>query len=201
MRLTRLLPAVPLVVLVLALAGCSGDDEPAADPSDSSDSGAPSESAPDSGDGQTDAEPDPAPAEAVDVCTVLSADDIGVILEGTVTVSEVPGGGCSFDQDDPRAASVSIATIPMVDGNGGFEGARSSIEAISDGDVEELAGVGDQAIIAVGPTFGGENDQGHGLVLAGGTLVQVGLVQGVGLEADVVRQMTVDILTLAAERS
>ena len=174
-----------LAVLAMSLLGaCGGSDDPA--PSSGATTAAADDSSDDSG-GST---------EALDACTVLSVDEVGTILGGTVTAEEVPGGGCSFDQEDPRAPSTSISGV--VGAGGGFDASKGG--NVTSGEVEDVAGVGDGAWVAIGTT-GGDNQQGQGVAAVGDQLINVAVIQGNGLDAAAVRTMTVDLLTLAASKA
>ncbi|MEI5674636.1 MULTISPECIES: hypothetical protein [unclassified Nocardioides] len=179
----RTLPALALAALAV-LTSCGGDDS----------SGSSAADAP--GDGGSGS------SELVDVCSQVSAEDVGEVLGATVTTTEVPGGGCSFHQEDPRAVSASLVATPYDEGSGGMDGTRQGVTSLLDGaTAETLDGVGDDAFVAVGTALGGENQQGGGAVLLDGTTVQVSVLQAEDLPADDVRALTVDLLTLVGERA
>ncbi|SDD73538.1 hypothetical protein [Nocardioides lianchengensis] len=183
----RTLPALALAAALAVLTSCGGDESSGSSGSSSADSPA------DGGSGSS---------ELVDVCSLVSAEDVGEVLGATVTTTEVPGGGCSFNQEDPRAVSASIVATPYDEGSGGMDGTRQGVTGVLDGaTAETLGGVGDDAFVAVGTALGGENQQGGGAVLVGGTTVQVSVLQAEDLPADDVRQLTVDLLTLVGERA
>lgn len=139
--------------------------------------------------------------EAVDVCTELTPEEVGAIVGGTVTVESDPGGGCSFDQEDPRAPSVSFATTDVGndDTDGTFNESRVGAFGTLTDPTSENPPIGDYAAVASG-TLGGDNQQGVGLAQEGSTLVQVTLVQGNGLDGAAVRTMTAAALTLAVSK-
>lgn len=169
--------AVFAIIASFLLASCGGSDEPDAATATDSSASADADKGKDT--------------EASDPCTTLSAAAVGEILGGPVTLKEAPGGGCGFDQDDPRAASVGIFAV--VGAGGGFEASKAG--NVVDGDVEDLPGVGDGAWLAVG-TSGGDNLQGQGVAALGDQLVNITLIQGNGLDEPTVRKMVVDLLTL-----
>ncbi|CAN5587351.1 hypothetical protein BH11ACT8_BH11ACT8_08470 [soil metagenome] len=201
---TSPLAAVTLAAALLLPAGllsaCGSDEEPTA-------AGSPSPAAVDdgAGDPSTDAAEEPSEpvdtgsGEVADICTLVTAEEIGDVVGGTVTSEEVPGGGCSFSQDDPRAPSVSLSTTPYDEGNGGLEGAKAGVGGVIDGTVPDLD-VGDGAFLVVGPALGGDNEQGGGAVHLGASLVQVTLTQGNGLSTEVVTGLVTDVLTLVASK-
>lgn len=183
MTLNRLTLPTLLLALV-ALTSCGGDDESAAaDPT----------ADPTAGSGATSSGP-------LEICSLLTPEAVGEVLGGDVSVTEVPGGGCSFDQEDPRAPSVGVAETPYDEGAGGMDGTQQGIEALLDGSgAERLDGIGDDALVAVGTSMGGESQQGGGAVLVAGTTVQLTVLQAVDLPAEEVRAMVVDLLTLVAD--
>ncbi len=179
----RSLPLILSAVLLSTLGACGGgDDDPPGTGAGTSTSSA------DAGDA--------APAEAADPCDVLTADEVGAVLGGAVTAKEVPGGGCGFDQDDPRAPSVGILAVSGA--GGGFDASKQGV--VVEGDPQDVPGVGDGAWMAIG-TAGGENLQGQGVVAVGDQLVNITLVQGDGLDRPAVASMTVALLTLVASKA
>lgn len=196
MRSSRVLTRVAAVALVAALgtmSACGSDDS-----SDATDSGDTSSSGnPAAGDDETDT----ASGGLIDICTLVTDEEIGEILGGPVTREEIPGGGCSFDQEDLRAPSVDLNSSVLDEGNGGFDGSVSGLSAQFEGEPgAAVDGIGDQAYAETGTVMGGENQQGGGLVRVGSSLFQVGLVQGVGLSADEVQTLVVNTLTLMATK-
>lgn len=178
----RRAPAVIAIIATFLLASCGGSDDkdsPAA--SDTSTAAAAAE------------DDDSA---ASDPCKTLSADDIGAVLGGPVTLKEAPGGGCGFDQDDPRAPSVGIYAVN--DAGGGFEASKGG--NVVDGKVEGVSGIADGAWLAVG-TSGGENLQGQGVVARDDQLVNIALTQGNGLDEATVHEMVLGVLKLVDSAS
>ncbi len=145
----------------------------------------------------------------LDVCTLVTAEEVAALVGGTVTKQDQPGGGCGFSQEDPRAASLAFVatafdegTGGFDEGTGGFDGAASGVSATIDGtDDQEVPGVGTQAVVSVGSLMGGDNKQAGGLVHLGSSLVQVTLIQAEGLEAEAVRTIAIDALKLVASKA
>jgi hypothetical protein len=185
MSLARAL-AVVLTTGILALTACGSDD--------AGDGG-------DGGDGGSSSTPSEEAADAVDFCSVLTVEDVGEVLGGAVTVEEIPGGGCNFSLEDPKAPSAAIAQSVVDDFAGGFDAMRAGVTSMIDGDVEDLDGVGDEAFVVASASLGGESVAGAGGVLLGGTMVQLTLLQSQDLSEDEVHQLTVDVLTLVASKA
>ncbi len=173
--------AAPAVLSILLLSGCGGSD-PAAGPEDST-----TASAADSKSGD----------KVMSPCEAISAEEVGAILGGTVTSEKDPNGGCQYDQSDPRSPSVGIFAIP------GGPGTSNEAKAgnVTSGEVENLTGVGDEAWIAIGTTPGGSNQQGQGAVQVGNQAINVTLIQGKGLDAAKVRELTTALMKLAASKA
>lgn len=193
MRLSRPLVTVAALAMLATAAGCGGDEEP------SSGSTAPGATTSAADDGETDS-----PSGGLtDICTVLTEAEVSDLLGGPVTVEEVPGGGCSFsNEDDPRATSVQVTSSVVDEGAGGFEGSVAGISGVLQGeDGEALDGVGDQAYVKTGTFGGGELVRGSGLVRVGSTVVQVDLSPELGTAGAKVRSLIVDTLTLIATKA
>lgn len=147
-----------------------------------------------------DADPADDPATIDDICTVLTEEEVGAIVGATVTVEEQPGGGCAFDQEDPRAPTLAFATVDAGDDTDGtFNESRVGAFGVLTDPTVETPPVGAYAAVASG-TIGGDNQQGAGLVQVGTTIVQVTLVQGNGLDGATVRSLTTGALELAASK-
>jgi len=187
------------------LAGCSSDDADdattttVATAASGEDTTAADATADDT---SADADSDePAGTEQVsDVCGLITVEEVGALVGGTVTMSEVPGGGCQFDQEDPRAPTVAFATSTASDDTDGTfnEGRVGAFGVLTDA-TPESPGVGDYSAVASG-TIGGDSQQGVGIVQVGVTIVQVSLIQGNGIDGAQVRAMTTQALTLAASK-
>lgn len=190
MRATRSLTTLAVLAALASTTACGSDD------ASTGSSGTPTTSAP-SG---TTSEPTDSPAATTsDICTVVTDDEISGIIGKPVTREEVPGGGCTFNQEDPRATSISLGSDVYDEANGGFDGAVTGMTAQFEGAAgAEVAGVGERAYTKTGTTMGGSNTQGGGLVLVNGVLVQVTLIQGEGLSAAKVTTLLVDTLKLTA---
>lgn len=191
MRLTRSVVPAAALLLLTATAGCGGDDEPA------SGSPAPGASTSQAGGGETDS-----PSGGLtDICPEITEAEVAAIVGAAVTVEEVPGGGCNFEQEDPRATSISFATNVEDPAAGGFDGAVTGLSGtFDDAQGAEVPGVGDRAYAATGTVFGGESQQGGGLVLVGSARIQVQVAQSTGLSAAKVKALVVAALELAASK-
>jgi hypothetical protein len=140
-----------------------------------------------------------ATSEADDVCAALTPDDLGALLGGVVTVAEIPGGGCNFSQDDPRAPSAAVNQSAVDDFAGGFDALRTGVTGVIDGEVENLDDMGDDAFLVVGPAVGATVSAGAGGLLLGDAMVQVTVLQSVDLSDDDLRVITHDLLHLIAD--
>lgn len=204
-HLSRSVVALAVVFTLGAgfLAGCSSDDD--ADTSTTTTAAPAAEDAPASDDVATDdtvaedASDDSASSGPVeDVCGLVTAEEVAAIAGGPVTMEEQPGGGCIFNQEDVRAASIAFNTSTASDDTDGtFNEARVGAFATITDATKEEPGIGDYSAVASG-RFGGENEQGVGLVQVGLTIVQVGVVQANGIDGAQVRAMTTQALELAA---
>lgn len=192
MRVHRTLTSIAVIAALIGLTGCGSDDKESSTSGDTGTSTtAPSEEPSDSEDSSTS-----------DICTAVTDDEISGILGSPVTRQEVPGGGCNFTQNDPRAASVVLNTTPFDESNGGFDGAVSGVSAVLEGDAgEEVPGVGDEAFVKTGSMLSGSATNGAGVVHIGGIVVQVTLIQGEGLAAGKVKGLVVDTLKLIADKA
>ncbi|MCX6397737.1 MAG: DUF3558 family protein [Propionibacteriales bacterium] len=200
MRIRRTLPRLAATafvgVLALgALTGC-GSDEPKADSPGTS-------AGTDQTPGPASDETDTASGGLIDICTLVTEAEISDLLGGPVTSEEIPGGGCNFsNEDDPRAASVSLNSSVLDEGAGGFEGSVAGISGVLQGDAgSPLDGVGDQAYVKTGTFGGGETVRGSGLVRVGTNVFQVDLSPDPGTNATKVRSTVVDILTLISTKA
>jgi hypothetical protein len=184
-------PAALLLVLALGLTACTDEDDPSDSSSSSpstSDSVAPTET------GESDKQP------AADVCKVLDVEAVGKIL-GAPVERVIEKKGCRFGSlDDPDAASLGISQDELVK-LGGIDGSKAGIGSVVEGEVEDVPGVGDAAFVVVGPTFGGSTPTGGGAVALGSSLVQVTVIPSPGATDEDVRAVTVDVLTLIAEKA
>lgn len=175
------------LLTVSALAGCGGDatTTPPAGGATTTAAGAPTEPA----------------GPAFNACTGLTLEEVGAVLGGPVTTRE--GGGCLYNQEDPRAPSVSITNGVPAGKGGGIESSKAGAESVIDGTAEMLSGIGDAAYVVVGkgkiiPT---ESIQGAGAVVVKGQLIDVAFTQGQGLPADQVKKYITDILALIASKA
>jgi hypothetical protein len=191
--LTQLATAVALTAALTGVAACGADKDSGAKAGSSGGDGT---TAPTKGGGS-----DTASGGAIDVCTKVTDDEIAKIVGSAVTREEIPGGGCSFSQDDLRAPSISLNSSAFDEGTGGFDGAVSGVSGVIQGDGGgPLDGVGDEAYAKTGTTPGGSSQQGGGVVHVGGNLFQVTVLQGNGLSAEVVKGLVVDTLNLVATK-
>jgi hypothetical protein len=195
MRLPRTLSTVAVLAALITLSACGSDDEPSSGDPDTS-TVAPNSDAP-----STDPADDETDTATSDACTIVTDDEISGIVGGKVTREAVPGGGCTFNQEDARAVSISLNTSAYDEGTGGFDGAVTGMSAQFEGAPgAAVDGVGDEAFAKTGTTMGGSNQQAGGIVHVGGTLVQVTLIQGNGLSADKVKAIVIDALKLVASK-
>jgi len=194
MSLTRSL-ALLAVLGTLTLSAC-GDDDDGGSAGDTS-----SESSNETTSDATDDEGSDEPSGPLDICSKLTADEVSETLAATVTAEDIPGGGCNFSQENPRAASTAINEVTVGDFAGGFEGVRTGVTSVIEGEVETLDGVGDDAFVVVGPTPGGTAAAGAGAVLLGETVVQITVLQGVDLSDEEVRELTTGMLSLVASKA
>jgi hypothetical protein len=203
MSLTRTL-AVSTVLASLLLAGCGSDDGDGEGKAD--DSPASSSSEPDPGTTEATESEDVVeePSGPLGICELITAEEMSDVLGGAVAAEEIPGGGCNFSQDaDPRAASAALNETTVDDFAGGFEGTRTGVSAIVEGDVEDLEGVGDDAFVVAGSGAGGMGGGviGAGAVLIGETVVQVTLLQAADLSAEDVKALTIAVLELIGSKA
>lgn len=192
MRANRTLTTIALLAaLTTGLTACGSDDKSSSSGDKSNGTSAPSTDPTDETDTSTS-----------DICEVVTDDEIKAIVGAKVTRKEIPGGGCSFDQEDLRAAGISLNTSPYDESTGGFEAAISGVSATLDGDAGgPVDGIGDEAYAKTGTAMGGSSQQGGGLVHVGDILVQVTVIQGEGLSAEKVQAMVVDTLNLVASKA
>ncbi len=148
------------VSVVLLLTGCGGDDDPPAEDTSGATSGTSS-----GGDG---------PALVADVCAALTGDDVTAALgNGTYVAEASPGGGCEYQQDDPRAGYLTVTQIEGADG-GGYESYVSAFgSTFKDPVVREVSGIGDAATVATGEIAMAESNQGAAVARLGTVMVTV----------------------------
>lgn len=197
------LPAV--LTVLLAVSACGGDD-----PEETGTTGDSSATA-DAGSGdEPGAEPGSdagsSPVNFAD-CSAISADEMGAVLgEGTGT-SEVPPAStsCTYALDDPRQPSVSVEQFTTADFADGWDGAKANVAGTPVGPIEgtptEVSGVGDGAIVVVGPSVGGTSLQSIGLVLIGDTIVRASVLQAIELDEAGMTELTTGILALVASKA
>lgn len=150
------------VLLVLALSACSSgsggsDDAPSGDKSDAGKDS----------------------AATFDPCKAITTAEAEAVLGYPVVVSETPGGGCSWgNEEDPRLASLSVGA-GMEDAGGGIEASKAGTTAVLDGEAQDVPGLGDGAYLVLGPLKGGggESIQAQGAILDGNQLIVVGITQ------------------------
>ena len=161
----RALPAVLLAVCLVGT-GCGGG----------SDDGGPSAHG-SSAAGSTVGAADPADA---DLCSVVTADQVGQVLHEKVTLTKDIVSGCRFEPaGDVREISGSMAVTAIASG-GAFDGVRTGIEAtMTNPTTVDVPGIGDQAFVTTGTT-GGDNVHASGAALLGDDFLQVTLIQGAG---------------------
>jgi hypothetical protein len=203
MRPVRVLSVLALVLALGLLPGCGGDDADQVASSGTGDTSAAGDAGEVAPEDVAEDAPDAAGGSGggvLDICSLVTTDDMEAVLGASTTLAPVPGGGCSFNQDDPRAASVSLGAMELDEANGGFDGALSGVTALIEGEVVDVD-LGDRAIVVVGPSFGGTSEQGGGLIGLGSTLVQVTVVQASEMSADAVSTLVTDVLALVASQA
>lgn len=176
---SRVLLAVP--VLLLGLAGC-GENGSAA-----------SEGTPDRSNGSDGPVAEVAQAPE-DLCALVTAAELSTALGVTVTIETGPSGDCEFDQEDPRALSGSIGVVDLSGNNGGYAAYLTGLDgSLTDPTEHAVPGLGGPAVLKVGlPAYGGSSNlMAGGAVDRGAYLLQVTLVQGTGMtEEDLVDAAT-----------
>jgi len=178
------------LVALLGLTGCSDDGDPTGSPTPE-----PTASSPSSPSEQTTSAAPP----ALEACEVLGAGEVGEVL-GAEVEPTVDASGCRFASPTaPDAPSLGLVQSKL-SAVGGVDGAKAGIGAVVEGEVEDLAGVGDGAFLIVGPAMG-QSLTGAGAVVVDGSLIQITIIPGPEAAEDVVRRMTVGALTLIAERT
>jgi hypothetical protein len=186
----RPLVAGLLLVCFLGLTGCSDDD---ADPSGAPTAPGSDPTASSPSDPTTSATP-----PAREACDVLDAGELGQVL-GTEVEATVDDTGCRFASPSaPDAPSLGLVQSGL-SAVGGIDGAKAGIGAVVEGDVEDLTDVGDGAFVIVGEAMG-QAVTGAGAVAVDGSLIQITVIPGPEVAEDVVRRITVEALTLIAER-
>lgn len=151
-----------------------------------------------SGDDEGDDEP---AAAGGGICAVLSEAEVGAVLGGTITGSAIPGGGCSFSQDNPDSPAATVSDVAFAEMTGGMDGAKANATSAVEGDPEDLTGIGTAAFVVTGTSFGGTDLQGAGAVRVGDRLIIVQLAQSKGLSRAKVRALVVNLLKLAVTES
>ena len=183
--------AALLLLTPLTLGACDDGDTRS---ESSSASASPSVSAPRSPTTTEPTEP------AKDVCKVVRAADVGGVL-GVEVVRAVADGGCRYaNPERPDAASLGVSQGELR-ALGGLDGAKAGIRSVVKGPVEELPEVGDGALVVVGSAFGADTLTAGGAVALGTSLVQVTVIPAPGTTEEDLRAMTVQLLTLIAEKA
>lgn len=211
----------PFLTVLLAgtvMAGCAADS-PSATPGDSESTSSspatpPTASAPPlvrptpskpkstrtpnpSGEGDGDSEGDNEPATAGGgICSDLGETEVGEVLDGAVSGAAIPGGGCAFTQEDPRAPAANLIEVPFASMAGGMGGAKENAISTVEGDPTDIADLGDEAFVVTGTSFGGTAIQGAGAVRIGDRLISVNLAQSAGMRRGQVRALVLDLLRL-----
>ncbi|HNA99864.1 MAG TPA: hypothetical protein PLO27_03635 [Marmoricola sp.] len=184
-RRLRLMAAGALMLGVL-IAGCgSGTEGPKDNPAGSSqsvDQGAT--------DNSTSAQDTPK------FCDLLTAEQIGTAIGGTVTLNTGPFDACEFKQDDPRALSGSLGSSSLQE-NGGYEAYQAGSRAAMDDPTRtDLPGLGDAAYVDIGTVAGGSNLQVAGGVKVGDIIHTINLAQGNGMSAAQLTEISKKLLQL-----
>lgn len=136
------------------------------------------------------------------ICGVISAAEVGHVVGGRFTGSAIPGGaGCTFDQANAKAPSVTFVEASYARTSGGMAGAKNDATSSVEGTPEDLTGIGDAAFVVTGTTFGGPYTDGAGAVRVGDRLISVTLDQSTGLSAAKVRSLVISMLKLVAGKA
>ena len=195
---TRLVGSLVGVSLALLLVGGCGSSSETTDTSTAGASSGTASSPAASADADSDSTSDGGESAAGPMfCDLLTADQIGAAIGATVTMTQGPMDLCEFTQEDPRALGGSVGATRVDIGNGGYEGYVTGARLTLTDPVEvSLEGIGEQAFITTGTFAGGENLQGAGGVLVGGTVYTVNLSQGSGLTQEQLVEAGTKLLTL-----
>lgn len=179
----RRITAAAAIVLLTTLGACGGSDDTAPSSSDGASS---SETSDETAGQEEDAGP------AFDPCTGITPAEVEQVLGYAVIKEEVPGGGCSWgNEEDPRLASFSVTAGTDADLGGGIESAKAGTQAVLFGDAQDLPGLGDAAFLVVGKgkAFAKDSFQAQGVIESGGLVYTVGITQlGGATEAEVQTQ-------------
>ncbi len=128
-----------------------------------------------------------------------------ILGEGVGSAEVAPGGGgCDYRLDDPQLPSAQVSQYSVSDYEDGFEGAKANVMNVVgvgaiDGEVQEVPGVGDGAVVIAGPTD--MSTMGVGLVLLGETIVRVWVFPGSDLPVEEINVITTSVLGLVASKA
>lgn len=152
---------------LLGLAACGGGEAPAGDdPAAGTSSGATAGATPEKGADVPD-----------DLCSLVSAEELGDALGVTVTTEPGPVDTCDFGEEDPRGVSGSYGVVPAED-NGGYAAYRSGMTSVmEDPEVTAVDGLG-AAEIAFGSLAGGYGTQAAGAADLGSVVVTTNVLGG-----------------------
>ena len=207
MRPPRVLVAVPavLAVVALGLTACSDDGSPV----DTTPRESPSSSTPTSSVPTTSTPPSPEPSatpsatppateNAVpDACAVVTAQQMSDVLFVPVELT-TSDGGCRYAvPDDATAPVVEYAQASGFTAADVAEAKDTAVQR-TDGRVQPVDDVGDEAFFAIGPGDTGQIT-GAGGVLVGDVFVQVTVTQDQDLIEPEVGQYTIDAIGLAGD--
>lgn len=186
-HVTPRIAALAAVPLLLLTASCGGDTS--ADPS-SPDAATSAGSSDDAG----------AATIPDDICSLFTAADFEAIVGAPGTLEPVPGGGCGFDQEDPRAVSASINALPVAAASD-YDAARSGATSVMDKpEITDGDSPGDHSFVGVGTWFGSSSLKGSGGATNGKVIVLITVAQAQDLPSEEISRLSTALLELAAEK-
>ncbi len=131
-------------------------------------------------------------AVPADVCSLLSAADVGVVLGEKVESKEVPGGGCQFPGGTRKSLYPTVSVAEDVAGAGGIEGAKTGAQGTVGGVTSPLTVNGASGYVVTGKIMNSTSTQAA--VATKGLIVTVTLAGG---EKATNEKIAADILKLA----
>lgn len=177
---------LPVIVCAvgLALAGCGSSTTAESTPGATTDAGT-----------TRDGEPT---ATAVDMCAVVTVDEVAAIVGGSGELRPAPADSCEFHAEAREVPNVTFGTLSLSEGSGGFDGYRSGAEGSITGTARDLDGVGDKAFVIAGMAAGDYPSAG-GAASVKGLIVSVNLA-GPGMAVPVMDEQIEKLLRLAVSK-